>query len=64
MATSIREDFVHEGCQVWNPDVWRNNLYDGHTLAQALTTIEQITQVSVTSVFVDKAVGATTTTAI
>ncbi len=41
----------------------QNNPYDGHTLAQTIATIKQITRVSVTNAYVDRAIRATMSTA-
>lgn len=45
---------TNRGNWIVGVDLCRGNPYDGHTLAQAIATTEQITRVHVTDAFVDK----------
>ncbi len=45
---------TNRGNWIVGVNLCRNNPYDGHTLAQAIATTEQITRVTVTNAFVDK----------
>jgi len=45
---------TNRGNWIVGVNLCRGNPYDGHTLAKAITTTEQVTRVSVTDAFVDK----------